>query len=320
MATGLTESGFPVHKSPYSAENKRGTGPGLMQIAYHIGANCTDEDRLLKTLLKNADTFAAQGIKVPGPGKYRRLLRETIQNLAGAAPAEDTRNILLDAILDDEEASRLVMSNSGFICIPRRIFEQNRFYALAEQKVRALAALFPTDDLELFMGIRNPATFIPACFAPAKDYTFADYLRDVVVEDLRWSEVIATMRDAVPDAQITVWCNEDTPLIYAQLVREISGVDPLTQIIGGFDLLAAIMSTEGMTRLLSYLKSHPPQTEIQKRRIIAAFLDKYALEDQIEEEVDLPGWTAELMNRLTEIYEEDIETIEHMPGINFIGP
>jgi hypothetical protein len=52
-----------------------------MQIVYHIGANCTDQDRLLKSVLKNAETFAAQGVKVPGPGKYRRLIRDTIQKL-----------------------------------------------------------------------------------------------------------------------------------------------------------------------------------------------------------------------------------------------
>jgi hypothetical protein len=50
-----------------------------MQIVYHIGANCTDQDRLFKSVLKNADTFAALGVKVPGPGKYRSLIRYTIQ-------------------------------------------------------------------------------------------------------------------------------------------------------------------------------------------------------------------------------------------------
>lgn len=28
-----------------------------MQIVYHIGANCTDQDRLLKSVLKNAETL-----------------------------------------------------------------------------------------------------------------------------------------------------------------------------------------------------------------------------------------------------------------------
>ena len=44
------------------------------------------------------------------------------------------------------------------------------------------------------------------------------------------------------------------------------------------------MSKEGMQRFAAYLKSHPDMTEIQKRRVISAFLDKFALEEEIEEE------------------------------------
>ena len=80
-----------------------------MQIVFHIGAHCTDDERLLKTLLNNNEVFAAEGIAVPGPGKYRNLLRDTMQNLKGQVPAPNTRDILLDAILDDAPAERMVL-------------------------------------------------------------------------------------------------------------------------------------------------------------------------------------------------------------------
>jgi len=60
-----------------------------MKIAFHIGANCTDDERLLKSLLNNASGFAQHDIKVPGPSRYRRIIRETIQNLNGAPLAPD---------------------------------------------------------------------------------------------------------------------------------------------------------------------------------------------------------------------------------------
>jgi len=136
-----------------------------MQIAFHIGANCTDDDRLLKSLLKNNGAFSDSGIKVPGPGKYRRLIRETIQNLNGADPAPDTRGILLDAIIDEDHIDRLVMSNANFICIPNRIFDGGVFYEQAETKLTALHQLFPEDEIEIFLALRNPATFLPIVFA-----------------------------------------------------------------------------------------------------------------------------------------------------------
>ena len=80
------------------------------------------------------------------------------------------------------------------------------------------------------------------------------------------------------------------------------------------------MSSEGMNRFLNYMQQHPPQTEAQKRRIIGAFLDKYAIEDEIEEEVDLPGMTPELVADLSAIYEQDVHAISQMDAVHFIYP
>lgn len=291
-----------------------------MDIAFHIGANCTDDDRLLKSLLKNNGIFSAHGVKVPGPGKYRRLIRETIQNLNGAPPAPDTRGILLDAILDDESTRRLVMSNSNFICIPNRIFDKGVFYEQTEAKVRALTQLFPEDPIDLFLGIRNPATFLPDAFKQSKATTLDAYLKGFHPTQIRWSDVVRRIRFAAPHCRLTVWCNEDTPMIWAELIRTISGIAPSAKITGGYDLLAAIMSSEGMNRFLNYMRTHPPQNETQKRKIIMAFLDKYALDDEIEEDIDLPGMTGELVFELSEIYDQDVNMIAQMEDVRFIAP
>ena len=135
-----------------------------MHIALHIGANCTDEDRLLKSILKNADVLSGQNVKAPGPGKYRRLIRETIQTLNGAAPDPDARQVLLDAILDDDHPDRLVMSNENFICIANRIFDKARFYDQAAFKIKGLVDLFPDDEIEIFLFI--PCCLLQECLLP----------------------------------------------------------------------------------------------------------------------------------------------------------
>lgn len=290
-----------------------------MEIAFHIGANCTDEDRLLKSLLKNADTLSKAGVKVPGPGKYRRIVRETLQNLDGSEPAQDTRTYLLDAIIDGDLPDRLVLSNSNFICIPNRIFDKGVFYGLAEEKLRGLKTLFPQDDFEIYLALRNPATFLPEVFRKSKATTLDAYMKGFHPTHIRWSDVIRRVRHTLPDALLTVWCNEDTPLIWAQLIRTMAGVPDDQKITGGFDLLATIMTPEGMNRLLTYLRDHPPKSEMQKRRIIAAFLDKYVIDEEIEEIVDLPGLDAQMIDDLTEIYDQDVDMIAQMPDVNFIG-
>ncbi|MGR3341743.1 MAG: hypothetical protein ACU0DI_00670, partial [Paracoccaceae bacterium] len=136
----------------------------------------------------------------------------------------------------------------------------------------------------------------------------------------RWSDVILSIRETNPDCPLTVWCNEDTPLIWPQVIQEVSGHGPSTEVNGGFAVLVKIMKREGMQRLRAYLGTHPPQNEIQPRRILVAFLDKYALEDEVEEELDVPGWTEALVHMLTQNYEDDLDEIGRMPGVNFISP
>lgn len=291
-----------------------------MQIVYHIGAHSTDDDRLLKSLLKNADALREQGTRVPGPGTYRNLLRETIQGLKGAKPAPDTRDILLDAILDDDHANRLVLSNENFICVVKRIFENQLFYHLIDEKVGGMRNLFPEDEINYFMGMRNPATFIPAVFARQSDLDYAAFMRKSDPRAMRWSDVVARIQRADPDAHLTVWCDEDTPLFWAQLIRDIAGIDAMARISGGFDLLQALLTEEGMKKFVTYLRQNPPQTEVQKRRIIAAFLERFAREDVLDVEIDLPGWNQSLVDELTALYHQDVEQIAAMPGVTLITP
>lgn len=291
-----------------------------MQIVFHIGANCTDGDRLVRSLVKNKATMEPQGIQIPPPAKYRRLLRETIQNLAGASPSEGTRDILIDAICNTDSAKRLVMSNSTFISPPLKVFENGTFYGQLEMKIRALTLLFPNDELHLGLALRNPATFIPALWQQSRRRTFDQFMDGVDPLTLRWADIIARIQSTAPDAALTVWANEDTPLIWAEILRRLIGTDPQTPLDGEHDLVQSIMTPAGMKRFESYLRSHPPQGEVQLRRVIAAFLDKYAIADEIEEEVDLPGWDAQLVDEMTRQYEDEISRIPAMPGIDFVSP
>lgn len=289
-----------------------------MQIAYHIGANCTDNDLMMKSLLKNAEGLAFDEILVPRPGMYRNLIRETIQGLHGRMPRPDAREILVDAIVEDDEPKRLVLSNSKFICVVKRIFENRQFYHLIDEKVGGMRDLFPEDDIEYFMGMRNPATFIPAVFAEQDDYDLTQFLRKLDPLTIRWSDAVARICEADDKARVTVWCDEDTPFIWAQLIRLITGVDQSTRIAGGFDMLQSLMTTDGMKRFVAYMKSNPPQTEQQKRRVIGSYLEKYADPELIEQEIDLPGWDQGLLDELTRRYEDDMAIVARLPGVRLI--
>ena len=75
-----------------------------MQIVLHAGAHFTEDERLVRCLLRNKEDFSRRGVAVPGPSKYRTILRETLAAMQDSAPAPDASDVLLDMILDDESA------------------------------------------------------------------------------------------------------------------------------------------------------------------------------------------------------------------------
>ncbi|MFB9231938.1 hypothetical protein ACFFUT_09085 [Pseudohalocynthiibacter aestuariivivens] len=270
--------------------------------------------------MKNKDVLRSQGVVVPGPSRFRKLIRETLAALGGETPKRETQDALVDAIIDEDEATRLILSGEHMICVPTRIFHGSEFYALAGKKAQALAGLFPATEVEFHIGLRNPATFIPSVFDRTSNISYENFMNEINPLDIRWSDVLKRIKAAVPNATLTVWANEDTPLIWAELMRELAGVDPMVELSGTDDLLAEIMTRSGFKRFQSYLESHPPRNEIQKRRVIAAFLGKFAMVEKMEQELDIEGWTDDYVDQLTDLYEEDLDEVQRMHGVNFIAP
>ena len=186
--------------------------------------------------------------------------------------------------------------------------------------MRHLDQLFDSDRIELCMAVCNPATFLPKALDRASAEQQAQLLAATPPQSLLWSELLTRIRHALPEMPITIWCNEDTPVIWPEVIRALAGLEPGEKINGGFDLLREIMSREGMRRFRAYLRDHPNLTDTQKKRVMIAFLDKYALAEKLEEELDLPGWTGDLVEELTEIYDNDIARLTEIPDLRLITP
>ncbi|MEQ9695514.1 hypothetical protein [Shimia sp. SDUM112013] len=293
-----------------------------MQIVLHVGTHFTDEGRLLNSLSKNREALAERGVSLPKPSSYRRQLRTLLDSLAQTPITDALRQDFFDGLKDPaaRDPDRIVMSHDDFFCVPRLAVRDNLMYPPAVDRLRDMCNLFHHDEIEVHMAIRNQATYLPALAASKAGETLDSMTQGSVPTALRWSEMVARIRENVPSIALTVWCNEDTPLIWEQLLRELCGLEATTSLEGGTDLLAEIMSQEGLERFESYVAEHEGMTEIQKRRVIAAFLDKFALEEELEEELDLPGWSEEYVDALTDIYDEDVYEISRMPGVTLITP
>ncbi len=295
-----------------------------MDIIYHLGAHCTDEERLMRCLLKNRALLAEEGIVIPGPARYRKLMRDTARALRGAPANRDTQEMVLEQIMEADAPRRLVLSWDYFLAYPHWSIRGDLLYPSAAERVRAFRNIFPHLGCEFFLAIRNPATLLPGLFAKQaadreRGRSFTDFFDGADIHAMRWSQTLQSVLDLNPGVRLTVWSDEDTPLIWPEVLQAITDHAPDTVLEDTDELLEQIMSADGMARMRAYLEAHPPETVQMRRKIVSTFLDKFALTERLSQDVALPGWTDDTVRRLTETYERDVACIQAMPQIRFLS-
>lgn len=291
-----------------------------MEIAFHLGVHCTDEDALLKCLLKNRDALMSEGIAVPGPSRYRPIIRETLQMLRGQPATTDGQDVLLDAIIEEDDAERLILSNEHFLGVYGRVLQNNQLYPQAGERLRAMRGLFPDHEVEIHMGLRDLATFLPACFEASQITDFTQFMGKCDLRQVSWAHMIQRMRVAVPDCPVFIWANEDTPLIWPDICRSVSGHSDQIDLNGTDEILRGIMQPNGFKRLQAYLAANPPVDAEARQKIVSVFLEKYVDDSATEEEIELPGWSERVMDYLSQFYEADLEACANIPGVTLIEP
>ena len=289
-----------------------------MQVAFHAGAHFTDNGHLLRILAENRETLRLRGIAIPDPQTYLEAFRETFA--AAEMPHRGQRGDLIARILGDEPAERIVLSNAHFFGTKWAGIGNGAFYPQAGPRMAQLCEIFQGDQVELFMGIQNPGSFIPKILNALPEARRDKIQRTTDLSALSWSGMVEQVRRMAPQAKITLWCNEDAPLIWGQILRALAGLMPGEPIRGQFALLREILTEDGRRELNARLSRNPELDELGAQELVADILQRHADQDKIEEELDFPGWSNDVIDAFTELYESDVAAIRATPGINFIAP
>lgn len=291
-------------------------------VALHLGFHGTEEDRLLRCLLRNAPALESAGVSVPQPALYRQLLRAqaTLREGEGPDPAEDLAGRLAEVLAPAPGVRRIVLSHPNLVSFPGRAVTAEGLYAGLPTRLAALSARLDAPRIEVFCALRNPATLLPALLdlLPGTDY--ATLMAGLAPAALRWIAPFARLRAALPDLPVTFWCSEDLPMIWPDLLRRLAGVPAETALDGDADMLGALLTPVGMATLAAYLKAQGPLGPRDRRRLTTALLERYAQAGVLEVEVDLPGWTDALVSEVTDRYLADVDAIAALPGVERIAP
>lgn len=288
-------------------------------IALHIGAPNTDNGQLTWSLRKDAEALLEQGVMIRRPGTYLKALQQLLRKQEQEFVTEEERERFLANIVKDQSVSRIILTNSGFLGVPGWMLSGGRLYRNAGRNVAALRGVFPGNRCEFFLGLRDPATLIGPVFKSQSSRTWAQFAGGVDFLNLRWSEVIADIQQHNPGCHITVWCNEETPVIWPNILGEVTGLGQSYRFQGELDITRSIVSATGYERLEKYLEARPGLNGEQRERVRELFLNYYHSEDALEEEIDLPGWSQVLVDQMSERYLADTDLIRHMPGVTFLS-
>ena len=296
--------------------------PGLrtnVKIIYHFGAPFAENEHLIWSLRKDTILLAENGVSAPRPKKFKTLIPTIISDLDGKLPNRAEQESFFNIVSSGDPVDRIILSNPNFIGAPTWMLSGGMFFPNAGRNIFNIRSILPDNPSEFYIGISNPVTCLSAAFGAQTSRSHRQFFNNVELDNIRWSTVVRSIQKASPDTPITVWCDEDTPIIWPTILREISGIDPKAEMGGDLDIIKKIMSKEGGERMEAYLQAHPNLNELQRRRVKDEFLRKFVLDSAVEEEIDLKGWTDVTVDAMTDIYEDDIDFIEQMPGVTLIS-
>ncbi|WP_273689714.1 hypothetical protein [Ketogulonicigenium vulgare] len=292
-----------------------------MKIAFFAGMNETDEDKVVRSLVRNDEGLAKHGIRAPGVRRYRRPLRELAEARLRGQDMSTLGTLVTDQFLKETpNLGRVALANPAYLAAPRHMFDDGIPLPEAAARIQVMQSLFPEAEVEIFVALRNPAAFVNTMMKALGDNDVRNYLGGYDILGFRWSEVVARLRDAAPGVKLTFWANEDAPLIWGTILREMLGIADEDPIFGDHDLLHDLLLPEGQGLLKQRLGQGTPVGQADRQALAQDLLAEYGDPEQMWDNVDLTGWSHRTVADMTMAYEEDLDIIANMPGITFIAP
>ncbi|HHY02927.1 MAG TPA: hypothetical protein GX686_08690, partial [Paracoccus sp.] len=180
--------------------------------------------------------------------------------------------------------------------------------------------LFPSAEVEVSLAIQNPALQIPHLLSRLPDPPGARVLAGCDPRSLRWGPAMQRIVESMQGRRVIVWCYEDTPLIWPEAVRRIARMPADVPLKSGLAVLGDLLTADGMSELREALTQAGPLTVAARRAVFAEMLGRHARPEAIRQDILIPGWTQDLVDEITDMYEEDVAMIAALPGVEFLGP
>ncbi|WP_069301303.1 hypothetical protein [Neptunicoccus sediminis] len=292
-----------------------------MDFRLHIGVHRSATQHLRKMLWQNRDLLQSQGICVPLADQAERAFARAIKQISRGATPRDVKAELVSALTKDQSYRRVVMIDPSISGTLMRPVGKEYFYPRIATTMSRILNVLNGESLRVFVGLRNPASFIPSCYCAGMRHnpalSFEDFVADANLQGLRWSDYLHRAQLKKADLPITTWRYEDYPLMWRDVAQALTGIKNRELLVGSSAPVNSGLSLRGAILMHSYLKEHPVGTRAEFEKLNRAFDRKFPSTQGFNDELH---WPEELTEGMTENYEDDLYYIERMDNVMMLSP
>ena len=292
------------------------------QISFFLGGQRAGISHVYDRLMKNKRLLRKHKIHVVDADEARRAISGAVTAFNNHKPVETIRESFMAAIeADSGKYKSVIVISDGVSGQVQKPMAGDTFYALAKKRSEMLGKiLFPLKP-KYFLGIRNPATFIPSAYGATLQngavLSFEEFIEPASVRDLAWSNTVERIIPEIADKALYLWRVEDYEFVWRDVIVAMSGLSDPDALTQNPKPLNSGLSLAGADALYSFHTENPGigAKELQKA------IDKIRKDHPSGEAppADHPIWTPELIDDLTYRYEDDWYYIERLEEVNAIS-
>lgn len=291
-----------------------------MKIAFHLGVHTTDGDRMVRTLVNNRASLAKSRTEIVPQNRHQGIFEEALKALQGGKATPDMEQIMLDSVLEQDDTERMVCSSPAFLGAASRALGPEGLYPSAGTRIRALNSLFPSAETEYFIALKNPATLVGDLLSRASPRDLEALTEDAGPARLSWLATVQNIAQAAQGRRLVLWCHEDVPLIWPDVARLVGGIAPEGELSGGLLYMHELLGDQGLGHLRKALATQDQMTVTARRKIYAEQLAQHALPGMADQPIEVPGWSQETVDAVTQRYHWEINQIAVLPEVEFVLP
>ncbi|WP_171125501.1 MULTISPECIES: hypothetical protein [unclassified Ruegeria] len=291
-----------------------------MQVAIHAGAAFTGEGRLLKALRAHKSVLTEHGVAAFGPRQYKQAFKPTFATSEPQFLTPEETSQVRAGLTSDPSIRRAVFQSNALIADSKAAIQDGQFYPRAGKLMSVLDQALEDIRIDFFFGLRNPGTFIPKLLMSLPDEDRENIIRNTDLSCLNWIGMVDDIRDMAPGVNITLWSNEESPLIWGDILRKMCGLPEDVTLEKEYNFLLSLLDEAGKEKANALLNARPDGEQTGIRYALADILEDHAQPELVEEELELPGWSTDIVDAFSELYEQDLERLESMPEVQLLRP